>query len=45
LRALTFRGVTNLGADQYIAHFANGAAEWRIALAQDDVIVGIGLGP
>jgi hypothetical protein len=27
---MSFRGVSPLGSDIYIAHFANGSAEWRI---------------
>jgi bla regulator protein blaR1 len=45
LRALTFRGVTALGADIYVGHFANGSAEWRIGLARDGSIGRIALGP
>src|SRR5712691_1306561 len=32
LRAMSFRGVTPLGNDLYMVHFANGSAEWRIGL-------------
>jgi len=45
LRAVSFRGVTQLGGDIYIAHFANGSAEWRISLAKDGSIGRILLGP
>ena len=45
LRALSFRGVTNNGNDIYMAHFANGSAEWRIGLVKDGLIGRIALGP
>jgi hypothetical protein len=45
LRAISFRGVTQLGSDIYIAHFTNGSAEWRIGLAKDGMIGRIALGP
>jgi hypothetical protein len=45
LRAVSFRGVTALGSDIYMAHFANGSAEWRISLAKDGSITRIALGP
>jgi hypothetical protein len=45
LRALSFRGVTSLGNDIYMAHFANGTAEWRIGLVKDGTIGRIALGP
>jgi len=45
VRAVTFRGVTALGSDIYIVHFANGSAEWRIGLARDNTIGRIALGP
>jgi hypothetical protein len=45
LRALSFRGVTIMGNDIYMAHFANGSAEWRIGLAKDGSIGRIALGP
>jgi beta-lactamase regulating signal transducer with metallopeptidase domain len=45
LRAFSFRGVTSMGTDVYMAHFANGTAEWRIALAKDGSIGRIALGP
>jgi beta-lactamase regulating signal transducer with metallopeptidase domain len=45
LRAVTFRGVSNLGSDIYMAHFANGTAEWRIGLLKDGTIGRIALGP
>jgi beta-lactamase regulating signal transducer with metallopeptidase domain len=45
LRAISFRNVTPLGSDIYVAHFANGSAEWRIGLAKDGTIARIALGP
>ncbi len=45
LRAVSFRGVTGMGSDIYMANFANGTAEWRIALAKDGTIGRIALGP
>jgi len=45
LRAVSFRGVSNLGSDIYMAHFANGSAEWRIGLVKDGMIGRIALGP
>jgi hypothetical protein len=45
LRAVSFRGVTNMGSDMYMVHFANGSAEWRIGLARDGTIGRIALGP
>jgi beta-lactamase regulating signal transducer with metallopeptidase domain len=45
LRAISFRGVTQMGNDIYMAHFANGTAEWRIGLAKDGTIARIALGP
>jgi len=45
LRAMSFRGVTSMGNDIYIAHFANGMAEWRIGLVKDGTIGRIALGP
>jgi hypothetical protein len=45
LRALSFRAVTSIGTDIYMGHFANGTAEWRIALARDGAIMRIALGP
>jgi beta-lactamase regulating signal transducer with metallopeptidase domain len=46
LRAISFRGVTvNGGNDIYIAHFANGSAEWRIGLVKEGRIGRIALGP
>jgi BlaR1 peptidase M56 len=45
LRAMSFRGVTNLGNDIYMAQFANGSAEWRIGLVKDGMIGRIALGP
>jgi hypothetical protein len=45
LRAMSFRGVSALGSDIYIAQFANGSAEWRIGLVKDGTIGRIALGP
>jgi hypothetical protein len=45
LRALSFRGVSGFGSDIYIAHFANGSAEWRIGLVKDGTIGRLALGP
>jgi bla regulator protein blaR1 len=45
LRAMSFRGVSGLGSDIYIAQFANGSAEWRIGLLKDGTIGRIALGP
>jgi hypothetical protein len=45
LRAVSFRGVSSLGSDIYMAHFANGTAEWRIGLVKDGTIGRIALGP
>jgi hypothetical protein len=45
LRAVSFRGVSKLDSDVYIAHFANGSAEWRIGLLRDGTIGRIALGP
>jgi DhnA family fructose-bisphosphate aldolase class Ia len=45
LRAVSFRNAATNGIDIYMAHFANGTAEWRIALAKDGVITRIALGP
>jgi beta-lactamase regulating signal transducer with metallopeptidase domain len=45
LRAISFRGVTSFGSDIYIAHFAHGSAEWRIALVRDGRIGRLALGP
>jgi hypothetical protein len=45
LRAMSFRGVSPLGSDIYIAHFANGSAEWRIGLVKQGRIGRIALGP
>lgn len=45
LRAMSFRGVTSMGNDIYMAHFANGTAEWRIGLVKDGSIGRIALGP
>ncbi len=45
LRAMSFRGVTGMGSDIYMANFANGSAEWRIGLVKDGTIGRIALGP
>ncbi len=45
LRAVSFRGVTWIGSDVYMGHFANGTAEWRIAMTRDGAIMRIALGP
>jgi hypothetical protein len=45
LRGVSFRGVTLNGNDIYIAQFANGSAEWRIALVKQGRIGRIALGP
>jgi bla regulator protein blaR1 len=45
LRTLSFRGVTALGNDIYMVHFANGTAEWRIGLTRNGAIGRIALGP
>jgi hypothetical protein len=44
LRAISFRGVTALDSDIYIAQFANGSAEWRIGI-RNGTITKIALGP
>jgi hypothetical protein len=44
LRAVSFRGVTALDSDIYIAQFANGSAEWRIGV-RNGMITKIALGP
>jgi hypothetical protein len=45
LRAMSFRGATQLGNDIYMVHFANGTAEWRIGLVKEGRIGRIALGP
>ena len=45
LRSVSFRGVTSMGNDIYMVHFANGTAEWRIGLVKDGSIGRIALGP
>jgi Domain of unknown function (DUF3471) len=45
LRAMSFRAVTAIGNDIYIAHFTNGSAEWRIGLVKQGKIGRIALGP
>lgn len=44
LRAISFRGVTALDSDIYVAQFANGSAEWRIGV-RNGTITKIALGP
>ena len=44
LRAVSFRGVTALDSDIYLAQFANGSAEWRIGV-RNGTITKIALGP
>ena len=44
LRAMSFRGVTALDSDIYLAQFANGSAEWRIGV-KNGTITKIALGP
>jgi hypothetical protein len=34
-----------MGSDIYMAHFANGTAEWRIGLVKNGTIGRIALGP
>ena len=36
---------SRMGSDIYMAHFANGTAEWRIGLVKDGTIGRIALGP
>ncbi|HEV3395014.1 MAG TPA: hypothetical protein VG100_02660, partial [Xanthobacteraceae bacterium] len=45
MRAMSFRAVSALDSDVYMARFANGTAEWRIRLLDDGRIGGIALGP
>ena len=45
LQAVSFRGVSGSGNDIYVAHFSNGAAEWRISLNKDRTIRRIAIGP
>lgn len=45
LRSVTFRAVSGMDSDVYVAHFANGSAEWRIGLVKDGAIGRIALGP
>ena len=45
LRAMSFRGVTPLDTDIYMAYFAGGMAEWRIGLTKDGKIGRLALGP
>jgi hypothetical protein len=42
---MSFRGVTALDSDIYIAQFANGSAEWRIGVKNGSIITKIALGP
>jgi beta-lactamase regulating signal transducer with metallopeptidase domain len=44
LRAVSFKGVTGLDSDIYVAQFANGSAEWRIGV-RNGTITKIALGP
>lgn len=44
LRAVSFRGVTALDSDIYVAQFANGSAEWRLGV-RNGTITKIALGP
>ncbi|RXH18250.1 M56 family metallopeptidase [Bradyrhizobium guangzhouense] len=44
LRAVSFRGVTALDSDIYLAQFANGSAEWRIGV-RNGTTTRIALGP
>jgi len=45
LRAVSFRGATQLDNDIYMVHFANGTAEWRIGLVKEGRIGRIAIGP
>jgi beta-lactamase regulating signal transducer with metallopeptidase domain len=45
LQAISFRGISGSDNDIYMAHFANGTAEWRIGLNKDRTIGRIALGP
>jgi hypothetical protein len=45
VRSVSFRGVSWSGVDIYTVHFANGSADWRIALVKDGRIGRIALGP
>jgi beta-lactamase regulating signal transducer with metallopeptidase domain len=45
LRSLSFRAVSPMGSDIYIAYFANGSAEFRIGLVKDGAIGRLALGP
>jgi bla regulator protein blaR1 len=45
LRSMSFRAVSPMGSDIYIAHFTNGSAEFRIALVKDGAIGRFALGP
>ena len=45
LRSVSFRAVSPMGSDIYIAYFANGSAEFRIGLVKDGAIGRIALGP
>ncbi len=45
LRAMYFRGVSLMGNDIYVVHFANGSTEWRISLTKQGRIGRIALGP
>jgi hypothetical protein len=45
LRAISFRGATQLDNDIYMAYFANGSAEFRIGLVKEGRIGRFALGP
>jgi hypothetical protein len=45
VRSVSFRAVSWSGVDIYTVHFANGSADWRIALVRDGRIGRIALGP
>ena len=45
VRSVYFRGVSWSGVDIYTVHFANGSADWRIALVRDGRIGRLALGP
>jgi Domain of unknown function (DUF3471) len=45
LRSMSFRGVSLMGNDIYVVHFANGSTEWRIGLAKQGRVGRIALGP
>jgi beta-lactamase regulating signal transducer with metallopeptidase domain len=45
VRSISFRGAGFSGVDVYTVHFANGSADWRIALLRDGRIGRLALGP